>query len=241
MCARNGCEIALSTASRIRPTSSASAAQRRVQVHEHHLSVKSPARSPSMGKSRAVGARGSYGMIKPIHIGWRAVALAVIGSSTLIACGTPLGKPMSPPGGPFGSIPAEHGIPSGTGTLSVPHLPACLLPRSSPSRATPNYSIGSVTLFQNFMWRPLYWAPQGYREVFDYPLSIGTKPILSNGDRTVTFGINRRYNWSNGTPVTANDVLFWLDLLKAAVTESPANWGGFTPGRSRTTSLARRR
>lgn len=169
-------------------------------------------------------------MIRPINIGWRAVALAVIGSSTLIACGAPLGKPMSAIGGPFGTIPAEHGVPSGTGTLSVPEFASVPPTAIFPVTAAANYSIGSVTLFQNFMWRPLYWAPQGYREVFDYPFSIGTKPILSDGGRTVTFGINRRYKWSNGTPVTGNDVLFWLDLLKAAVAESPANWGGFTPG-----------
>ena len=41
--------------------------------------------------------------------------------------------------------------------------------------------------------------------------------------------------------VTANDVLFAIDLLKAAVKESPANWGQYVPGSSRRASPARRR
>jgi len=33
-----------------------------------------------------------------------------------------------------------------------------------------------------------------------------------------------------GAATVANDVVFWFYLLKAAVKESPANWGQFSPG-----------
>ena len=46
----------------------------------------------------------------------------------------------------------------------------------------------------------------------------------------MTIPIKPGLKWSNGAPIDANDVVFWFDLLKAAVKESPANWGQFTPG-----------
>src|SRR6202012_2362772 len=36
--------------------------------------------------------------------------------------------------------------------------------------------------------------------------------------------------WSNGQPLQAKDFLFAIALLKAAVTESPANWAQYVPG-----------
>ena len=38
------------------------------------------------------------------------------------------------------------------------------------------------------------------------------------------------YKWSNGAPVDAQDLVFFIDLVKAAVKISPANYGNFSPG-----------
>jgi peptide/nickel transport system substrate-binding protein len=170
-------------------------------------------------------------MIIFARTGWKLAAVAAAGSLVLAACGSSKsGGNSGAISGAFGTIPAQHGTPSGTGTLSVPEFAGVPPTAIFPVTNSANYSIGSITLFQYFMWRPLYFSPDGYKQQFDYPLSIGTKPVLSSDGKTVTFSINKNYKWSNGTPVTGNDVLFWLDILKAAVTESPANWGGFTPG-----------
>jgi peptide/nickel transport system substrate-binding protein len=34
------------------------------------------------------------------------------------------------------------------------------------------------------------------------------------------------YKWSNGTPVTAQDVMFWINMMKAV----PQDWFGSVPG-----------
>ena len=57
-------------------------------------------------------------------------------------------------------------------------------------------------------------------------------PVASNGDKTykpikLKSGAGK---WSNGQPVTGEDVVFDIDLLKAGVTESAANWGQYTAG-----------
>ena len=61
-------------------------------------------------------------------------------------------------------------------------------------------------------------------------MSIANPPVYSNGDKTVTISLKSNYKWSNGQPITANDMLFFIDLIKAAIKESPANWAGYVPG-----------
>jgi peptide/nickel transport system substrate-binding protein len=39
-----------------------------------------------------------------------------------------------------------------------------------------------------------------------------------------------QYKWSDGKPVTSSDVVFFIDELRAAVKENPANFGNYTPG-----------
>ena len=60
-------------------------------------------------------------------------------------------------------------------------------------------------------------------------MSIANVPKYSNGNKTVTITMKSNYKWSNGKPLTANDLLFTIDLIKAAIKVSPANWAGYTP------------
>ena len=80
------------------------------------------------------------------------------------------------------------------------------------------------------MWRPLYWFGNGVQPTETPAMSLARPPVWSNGEKTVTVTLNSSYKWSNGQPVTSQDVLFWFDEVKAAVKESPANWGGYAPG-----------
>jgi peptide/nickel transport system substrate-binding protein len=159
------------------------------------------------------------------------VQLAVVGvaaAMTLSACGSSTaGKAVVT--GAFGSIPAEHGTATGTGTLNLPEFAGVPPTWIFPVTNAANNSIGSVTLFQEFMWRPLYWSPDGDAQVIDYPLSIGEKPVVSNGGKTFTITLNPAYKWSNGAPITSNDVLFDYDLIKAAIAENPANYADYVP------------
>src|ERR1700728_146954 len=60
-------------------------------------------------------------------------------------------------------------------------------------------------------------------------MSLANDPVWSNGDKTVSFTLKSNYKWSNGQPITSQDVLFWWYQLKAALKESPANWAYYTP------------
>jgi peptide/nickel transport system substrate-binding protein len=61
-------------------------------------------------------------------------------------------------------------------------------------------------------------------------MSLAYPATYSNGDKTVTVRMKTSYRWSDGQPVTAKDALFYIDMVRAAVKESGANWGYYTPG-----------
>lgn len=77
---------------------------------------------------------------------------------------------------------------------------------------------------------PLYGGPTGAEPKIDPSQSAAEMPTYSDGDKTVTIKLKPGLKWSDGKPVDANDVIFYLDLLKAAVKESPANWCQYSPG-----------
>jgi len=95
---------------------------------------------------------------------------------------------------------------------------------------TADNSVANVFSFEWNMWRPLYWTDNGTEPAVNPAMSIAAKPVYSNGDKTVTIKLKSSYRWSDGTAVSAKDILFFIDLVKAGVKESPSNWAGYTPG-----------
>jgi peptide/nickel transport system substrate-binding protein len=77
--------------------------------------------------------------------------------------------------------------------------------------------------FTYLMYRPLYWFGVGDQPVFNSSLSLASAPVFSG--RNVTINL-KHYMWSNGTPVTAQDVMFWINMMKGV----PDDWFDFTPG-----------
>ena len=61
----------------------------------------------------------------------------------------------------------------------------------------------------------------------NYSLSLAKPPVFNGTKVTINL---KRYMWSNGTPVTAQDVMFWLNMMKA----EPAQTTAPTPGSRRT-------
>ena len=59
-------------------------------------------------------------------------------------------------------------------------------------------------------------------------MSLANDPVWSNGDKTVTIKY-KNWKWSDGQPVTSKDAEFWIDMIKAAVKVSPADWSKYTP------------
>jgi peptide/nickel transport system substrate-binding protein len=163
------------------------------------------------------------------------LALAVAGVTALAACSSSSSSSATTtsgvtrvPGG-IGEIPAA-GTPSGKATTVTwaegpGFAPTWILPIDT---SATNSVFNSFT-FQWEMWRPLYWTVNGTTAEVYPPMSLANPPVYSNGDKTVTVTL-KDWKWSDGQPVTANDLLFNIDLIKAGVKEAPSNWAAYVPG-----------
>ena len=87
-------------------------------------------------------------------------------------------------------------------------------------------SVPNGQTFQFLMYRPLVmFGNNGLSVQANYALSPITEPVYSDGGQTVTIQL-KGWKWSNGETVDAQDVAFWLNMMKA----EKANYGGYTPG-----------
>jgi len=84
-------------------------------------------------------------------------------------------------------------------------------------------NISNTNLFnlQYLMYRPLYWFGVGEKPSVNPTLSVANQPTISGRVVTITL---KHYVWSNGTPVTAKNVMFWLNMELA----EPTNYGAYT-------------
>jgi peptide/nickel transport system substrate-binding protein len=166
-------------------------------------------------------------------------ALLVIAALGLAACGGHGGRhssstaaagltPAPSSGLAYGALPPS-GTPRAGGTISVGQVTG-----STPSYIFPiipgaNATSPTINLIQN-LFLALYNGPKGAAATINQGLSIGQPPVFSDGDKTVTIAIKPGFKWSNGAPVDAGDMVFEIDLMKAAVAERAANWSQYTPG-----------
>ncbi len=106
-----------------------------------------------------------------------------------------------------------------------------------PANFTPNWilPIGTAAHLNtnnislaNSLWEPLIaydgstgtmgWNKKG---------SVATAADFAADDKSVTITLGDRH-WSDGKPITATDVKFWFDLIKA----NKAQWAGYNPGKA---------
>lgn len=186
--------------------------------------------------SRAAAGAGGAAAIKSrrkLVRGLGTTAAVAVASVAIAACGssaktvkntknTSLGTDL------YGALPAA-GSPSTGGTISVGQIsgqtPTYIFPVTPGAfTSTPNEEL----LTQLFL--PLYAGPNGAKPEEDPAMSIANAPVASNGNKTFTITLKKGFKWTDGHPVNANDVVFGYDELAAAVKESPANWGQYTPG-----------
>ncbi len=133
------------------------------------------------------------------------------------------------PGG-IGSVPvAAAGAKVKAGTITWAMAPGAVPNWIFPVIPTANNSVYNGPTFINEMWRPLYWTVNGVVPEVVQNMSPANEPVYSNGNKTLTITMKSNFKWSDGKPVTANDLLFAIDLIKAGVKVSPANWAGYTP------------
>jgi peptide/nickel transport system substrate-binding protein len=159
------------------------------------------------------------------------VALAACSSShgTTSTTTAPAGTVTVP--GAIGDVP----LASATGPKKAGTVTWAMQPGATPDWIFPVVPANLNSVFNNFtfiweLWRPLLWTINGTDPEVYAPMSIANAPVYSNGDKTVTVSLKSSYKWSNGQTITANDLLFFIDLAKAAIKVSPADWEGYVPG-----------
>jgi peptide/nickel transport system substrate-binding protein len=65
---------------------------------------------------------------------------------------------------------------------------------------------------ENGSWMPLFFAGKGSKTGIEYTMSIGKKPVYSDGDTKVTINLNTDFTWSDGTKVTSTDIKFFFEV-----------------------------
>jgi peptide/nickel transport system substrate-binding protein len=131
---------------------------------------------------------------------------------------------LSGPGYTSPTAPTGAKIKGGTVTFveGAQAAPTYIFPMTSAQVC----STANTSQFSEMLYRPLYWFGNNYKPTVDYSYSPGDAPVYSDGDKTVTVHI-KPWKWSNGTPVTARDVQFYLNMYKA---DPGANYCGYVPG-----------
>jgi peptide/nickel transport system substrate-binding protein len=158
-------------------------------------------------------------------------AAAMVGTAAVAGCsGSPSVPLPNSHSGAFGTVPAAATGAQHAGTVTWAEPPGAGPTWILPLVIAAAFGTNNVNDFEYEMWRPLYWFGNGVEPTESAAMSLASPPAWSNGDKTVTITLKSSYKWSDGQPVTARDVLFWFDEVKAAVRESPVNWGPYTPG-----------
>jgi len=134
---------------------------------------------------------------RPSKRSWLGAALSVLLVAVLAACGA-----------------------STTSAASPSVLNIALAAQGSPTwwpPISPATSCGTLTGGGEqaaFMYMPLLWINR--TDQISYPKSIASGIAISHHDTVFTISIKPNWQWSNGQPVTAQNVLFDWSLIKAA-------------------------
>jgi peptide/nickel transport system substrate-binding protein len=115
--------------------------------------------------------------------------------------------------------PTEGGTASWACNPGFP--PSTIFPFTPPERM----GIRNLFEFQTLMFRPLYWLGRDGQLGVDESLSLAELPEWSADGRTATVTV-KPWKWSNGEPVCADNVMFWVNMM---VVRSE-RYGGYTPG-----------
>jgi peptide/nickel transport system substrate-binding protein len=150
----------------------------------------------------------------------RLVLGGLAGAALLTGCSRPAG-PTSPHAARRAPAPAA----TRGGTAVFAEQPSSAAFYTFPLTPISIGSLYTITQFQDLLWRPLYWFGNHGRPTLNELLSLAYQPRYSHGGRMVTIHL-KPYHWSDGQPVTARDVLFWMNLLKA----EKDNWSAYVAG-----------
>jgi len=148
-----------------------------------------------------------------------AAAIAI----TAAACGS---SGTSGTSGSSGAAAPTGGtrVVGGTATYALP--PSTTPNYIFPFDSSTYFSVVNAEDFQYLLYRPLYWFGNGASPTLNTSLSLAGKPVYSDNGRNVTITM-KDWKWSNGTPVTAQNVVFWIHMMQAVAS---TDWGAYVPG-----------
>ncbi|MFE0153297.1 ABC transporter substrate-binding protein [Nonomuraea sp. NPDC059007] len=160
------------------------------------------------------------------HVSGKRLSVALAVAAVLATACTGGGGATKDVAGGYSAQPKQTGTPKDGGTATV-----ALTPGLSPNYIYPYppAAANGTVVARGLLWRSLYRPSGEGDQIADAELSLAEPPAYSPDRKTVTIKM-KDYKWSNGAPVTADDVVFSMALLKAALAESPANWSFYTPG-----------
>jgi len=127
--------------------------------------------------------------------------------------------------GPASGSSAVGTTPVNGGTATYAMEPSFNATYIFPFDNANDFTVSNIDDFQYLLYRPLYWFGTGAEPYLNTGLSLAKLPQYSG--QKVTINLKGSYRWSNGEQVSAQDVVFWLNMMKA---EAAQNWGGFVPG-----------
>jgi peptide/nickel transport system substrate-binding protein len=147
-----------------------------------------------------------------LHLRLLAAGAVVLG---LVAAG------CSSSSSPSNSSSGTTAVKGGTAVWAEP-------PSEPPSYIFPymnaaNESNVNLFDFQYLMYRPLYLFGDNGQPTVNNTLSVANPPVFTGNKVTITL---KHYMWSNGTPVTTQNIIFFINMLKA---DEP-DFYGFIPG-----------
>ncbi|HSZ39175.1 MAG TPA: ABC transporter substrate-binding protein [Trebonia sp.] len=144
------------------------------------------------------------------------LACLAVAGLTLAGCSS-----GAPPGSSSGSAASAKG-----GTVSYGFVSGSQPNWIFPYDTAAYSSVSDLDDLQQMLYRPLYWfGGQNDQPTVDYGLSVANPPAYSDGGKTVMINL-KGWKWSDGETVDAQDVVFWLNMMKAEA----ANYYGYVPG-----------
>src|SRR5215469_3576453 len=175
-------------------------------------------RTGSMRHSRAVSAGhlpGQGRLWARLSLGPRRAMLVVVAGAVALA----LAAAGCASNGSSAPLTGGTAVSGGTAVFAEP--PATVPNYIFPFTSSTYISIININDFQYLMYRPLYWFGNGSQPTLNTSLSLANPPTFSGRNVTITL---KHYMWSNGQPVTAQNVIFWLNMELA----EPSNYGAYT-------------
>jgi peptide/nickel transport system substrate-binding protein len=122
------------------------------------------------------------------------------------------------------NTPSAGGSPVAGGTATFALPPSTVPNYIFPFDSSTYYSVTNEEDFQYLLYRPLYWFGNGASPTLNTSLSLADAPVYNGRNVTITL---KGWKWSNGETVSAQDVVFWINMMSAV---GSSDWGAFVPG-----------